>query len=198
MHHRLNLAKNKFHNKSLYSFFICLCLSCLIYGCGKIGRYNHEDNSMPHNQPTTSEESDEEYFQCIKEDEYDLLLKCEICDRSFKSIFLLGNHLRMHTKKSKFICQHCSKGWDTMHALDNHTRTHTGERPFKCPKCTTCFNRKSSLKQHLITHTGERPFKCPKCTTCFNQQSNLNAHIKTQHRNSDTESEPRNKRQKTA
>ncbi|XP_077432907.1 uncharacterized protein LOC144058362 isoform X2 [Vanacampus margaritifer] len=49
-------------------------------------------------------------------------------------------------------CGICNRTYKFMSQYIIHQRIHTGERPFKCPECKRGFSKKSNLNLHLKTH----------------------------------------------
>merc|ERR1719341_1068607 len=49
------------------------------------------------------------------------------------------------------ICQICNKRFKKLFNLKQHVRTHTNERPLKCEHCDKRFNDRSSMNKHVRT-----------------------------------------------
>ena len=47
-------------------------------------------------------------------------------------------------------CNVCDKTFKSPHNLRRHWRTHTGERPYKCPTCGSAFSQDTHLKKHCV------------------------------------------------
>ena len=135
-------------------------------------------------------------------------LKCELCDKTFRSKYHLISHRITHTNSRPFSCDECEKtyrtpsalrghkkavhagikdhicnicqmGFPTPAQLRNHQTRHTGERPHKCTYCKASFRHANSLRFHIRKHTGEKPHVCPHCGRSFRFPGNLKAHIMT-------------------
>ncbi len=135
-------------------------------------------------------------------------LKCDMCDKMFRSKYHLISHRITHTNARPFACDECDKtyrtpsalrghkkavhagikdhvcdvcqmGFPTPAQLRNHQTRHTGERPHKCSYCKATFRHANSLRFHVRKHTGEKPHICPHCGRSFRFPGNLKAHIMT-------------------
>ena len=135
-------------------------------------------------------------------------LKCDLCDKIFRSKYHLISHRITHTNARPFSCNECDKtyrtpsalrghkkavhagikdhicgvcqvGFPTPAQLRNHSTRHTGERPHKCNYCKSAFRHANSLRFHVRKHTGEKPHVCQHCGRNFRFPGNLKAHIMT-------------------
>ncbi|XP_072021250.1 uncharacterized protein [Amphiura filiformis] len=135
-------------------------------------------------------------------------LKCDLCDKMFRSKYHLISHRITHTNARPFACDECDKtyrtpsalrghkkavhdgikdhvcdvcqmGFPTPAQLRNHQTRHTGERPHNCTYCKASFRHANSLRFHIRKHTGEKPHVCPHCGRCFRFPGNLKAHVMT-------------------
>ncbi|XP_066245736.1 zinc finger protein 214-like [Euwallacea similis] len=105
-------------------------------------------------------------------------LKCDICDKSFSTLWNMQRHKLNHTGEKRFECPYCQMRYSQKHIMEKHIRSrHTGERPFKCDQCPKTFTAKSNLNSHYKTHQGIRPYTCDICGHTFGQKSNLKKHI---------------------
>ncbi|CAH1772667.1 unnamed protein product [Owenia fusiformis] len=80
---------------------------------------------------------------------------CHICDKSFKTINMLKQHIAGHANTRPFVCEYCDAGFTTAQALKLHKRTHTQERPYVCGLCGDTFARSDHQKQHMKTHKDD-------------------------------------------
>lgn len=103
---------------------------------------------------------------------------CDICNKSFVSIYSLRTHTRMHLNVKDFHCKFCPKTFTWSGDLVHHENTHTGIKPHHCPYCNYSSIQKTQLTTHLRVHTGEKPYKCKFCDKSFAQGSSCTSHEK--------------------
>lgn len=113
--------------------------------------------------------------------------KCEICEKSFDKNWQLNRHIKVfHLNVKNYICSYCNRGFKQLYHLQEHVTSHTGERKFKCNICTKTFSRMSSQRKHMKAHEsapGEKskksPFLCPICGKKFPYSNGAQRHIRT-------------------
>ncbi|XP_050314270.1 zinc finger protein 723-like [Anthonomus grandis grandis] len=104
---------------------------------------------------------------------------CTICNKTFKSKYILNVHLKRHKFKGQFLCPLCGKGFNSQGCLNRHTRVHTGEKNYQCEICQKRFPSSNNLNIHLRTHTGVKPYLCNLCGKAFSNRTGLNFHVRT-------------------
>ncbi|XP_063978765.1 zinc finger and BTB domain-containing protein 17-like isoform X2 [Diachasmimorpha longicaudata] len=110
-------------------------------------------------------------------------LKCEICQKSFKSQFQLLRHNRLkHAREEditvrNFPCDLCPKRFPDQNSLAKHRKTHTGDRPFQCLECHEQFPTANSLRRHMNLHNPDsKPLPCIYCGRRFIDKPTLQKH----------------------
>lgn len=107
------------------------------------------------------------------------ILKCDICDKSFKSYLGLQCHRTIHTGDRPFQCDICKKAFALLSYLKTHLRFHSGEKPELCPKCGQGFATKSRLSLHLRRHNGDlKRQTCSVCGQGFMYPNQLTIHMR--------------------
>ncbi|KAG7190062.1 hypothetical protein KM043_006204 [Ampulex compressa] len=110
-------------------------------------------------------------------------LKCDVCNKSFKTSFQLLRHNRLkHAREEdittrNFPCDLCPKRYPDQNSLARHRKTHTGDRPFQCLECHKNFPTSTALRRHLTLHNSQsRPLPCIYCGRRFVEKSSLAKH----------------------
>ena len=94
--------------------------------------------------------------------------KCSVCERGFKTLASLQNHVNTHTGTKPHHCKFCESAFTTSGELVRHVRyRHTHEKPHKCHECDYASVELSKLKRHIRCHTGERPYQVSSITRKF-------------------------------
>ncbi|XP_056879973.1 zinc finger E-box-binding homeobox 2-like isoform X3 [Takifugu flavidus] len=125
-------------------------------------------------------------------DDFAQLLTCPYCDRGYKRVSSLKEHIKYRHEKNEesFSCSLCSEVFTSRTQLERHTSTHkaSGEqlpllneaaanRKFKCSECGKAFKYKHHLKEHLRIHSGEKPYECSNCKKRFSHSGSYSSHI---------------------
>ncbi|XP_026674129.1 zinc finger protein 62-like isoform X2 [Ceratina calcarata] len=110
-------------------------------------------------------------------------LKCDICNKSFKTSFQLLRHNRLkHAREEdittrNFPCDLCPKRYPDQNSLARHRKTHTGDRPFQCLECHKNFPTSTALRRHMTLHNSQsRPLPCIYCGRRFVDKASLVKH----------------------
>ena len=97
-----------------------------------------------------------------------VLLKCEICDKEYKSKQGLGNHFKnVHNFNliKEHQCNICQSGFDLQSQLTWHMKiAHENKKQHKCDSCNKCFSIIGSLKIYINSvHNVEKDHHCDTC-----------------------------------
>lgn len=76
----------------------------------------------------------------------------------------------------RHTCEVCLKSFSSIYRLNVHRPVHSSARPFQCHKCDKTFKRKNDLKDHQLIHIVMKVFKCGQCKQKFLLRSQLIAH----------------------
>lgn len=107
------------------------------------------------------------------------ILKCDICEKSFKSPLGLQCHRTIHTGDRPYQCDICTKSFALFNYLKTHMRFHTGEKPELCTKCGQGFATKSRLSLHMRRHNGDlKRQTCSICGQGFMYPNQLTIHMR--------------------
>ncbi|XP_048861883.1 zinc finger E-box-binding homeobox 2-like isoform X1 [Brienomyrus brachyistius] len=125
-------------------------------------------------------------------DAFAQLLTCPYCDRGYKRLTSLKEHIKYRHEKNEesFSCPLCSYTFAYRTQLERHMVTHkpardqhqllnpgAGNRKFKCTECGKAFKYKHHLKEHLRIHSGEKPYECSNCKKRFSHSGSYSSHI---------------------
>ncbi|XP_029386061.1 zinc finger E-box-binding homeobox 2a isoform X2 [Echeneis naucrates] len=126
-------------------------------------------------------------------DDFAQLLTCPYCDRGYKRLTSLKEHIKYRHEKNEdlsFPCPLCADAFSHRAQLERHMTTHkpatdqplmlseeAGNRKFKCSECGKAFKYKHHLKEHLRIHSGEKPYECSNCKKRFSHSGSYSSHI---------------------
>ncbi|XP_053295524.1 zinc finger E-box-binding homeobox 2a isoform X3 [Pleuronectes platessa] len=123
-------------------------------------------------------------------DDFAQLLTCPYCDRGYKRLTSLREHIKYRHEKNEesFACPLCSDTFGHRTQLERHMTSHkaprdqplseeAGNRKFKCSECGKAFKYKHHLKEHLRIHSGEKPYECSNCKKRFSHSGSYSSHI---------------------
>ena len=108
-------------------------------------------------------------------------LICEICQKSFSTMYYFRHHQYLHSGETPYVCEICNKGFHRKQQLKCHQYSHSGKKPFSCDVCGKAFVRRDILQEHVRIHTGEKPFMCDVCYRRFTQRQHLKYHLENVH-----------------
>ncbi|XP_028248934.1 zinc finger E-box-binding homeobox 2a isoform X2 [Parambassis ranga] len=125
-------------------------------------------------------------------DDFAQLLTCPYCDRGYKRLTSLKEHIKYRHEKNEesFTCSLCPDSFSHRTQLERHMTSHkpsqdqplllnegAGNRKFKCNECGKAFKYKHHLKEHLRIHSGEKPYECSNCKKRFSHSGSYSSHI---------------------
>ncbi|CAG9822322.1 unnamed protein product [Phaedon cochleariae] len=103
--------------------------------------------------------------------------ECDVCQKRFKFLCTLTQHYAVHTGIKAFQCDICFTKFGFKSNLYSHVKVHhSSERDFECDICHKTIHSKGGFARHLRLHTGERPFECQICQKTFTTNGNLTLH----------------------
>ncbi|XP_026140785.1 zinc finger and BTB domain-containing protein 41-like isoform X1 [Carassius auratus] len=104
--------------------------------------------------------------------------RCHVCDLTFSSLFLLREHLNMHTGVRPYRCDECGKQFCQLVNYRTHLRSHSQKASIHCRVCSTIFETEEQLKQHLDTNHFEKEFyQCDFCKQIFTDLDMCKGHV---------------------
>ncbi|TSM60535.1 Zinc finger E-box-binding homeobox 2 [Bagarius yarrelli] len=152
-----------------------------------------EESSRLSTPEANSQDDNENDLSLRTPDDFAQLLTCPYCDRGYKRLTALKEHIKYRHEKNEesFPCQLCSDTFAYRTQLDRHMAIHrpsrdqqppvmnegTGNRKFKCTECGKAFKYKHHLKEHLRIHSGEKPYECSNCKKRFSHSGSYSSHI---------------------
>lgn len=113
----------------------------------------------------------------VKCEQMDYDLKCDLCNKEFKTKSNLQQHRLVHMERTReFSCHVCGKMFFTKGSLSTHISTHEDSKPYKCEFCPMAFRARGNLQSHKSLHSGIKPFVCEQCGKSFRVKRHLKSH----------------------
>ncbi|XP_042628428.1 zinc finger and BTB domain-containing protein 41-like isoform X1 [Cyprinus carpio] len=104
--------------------------------------------------------------------------RCHVCDLTFSSLFLLREHLNMHTGVRPYRCDECGKQFCQLVNYRAHLRSHSQKASIHCRVCSNTFETEDQLQQHLDTNHFEKEFyQCDFCKQIFTDLDVCKGHV---------------------
>ena len=113
---------------------------------------------------------------------HEILYRCEVCEKQYKSKRGLELHAINHSDK-KLKCNLCEKSFVTKLQLNDHMATHTGIDNYHCPQCSLGFKHKTNWYRHMKTCQNKLTVMCSFCSKVFATNEYLKQHIRMKHEN---------------
>lgn len=107
---------------------------------------------------------------------------CKHCDKSFKGIWSIRNHIKVHyaDNKSKFSCllKGCTKVFLTLKDLRAHIALHGEYSKQVCSECGLLLSDKFNLQKHINrVHLKIKNFFCDLCSYSSMMRSSMANHM---------------------
>ncbi|XP_052002810.1 zinc finger protein 33B-like [Xyrauchen texanus] len=105
---------------------------------------------------------------------------CHVCDLTFTSLFLLREHMNMHTGARPYRCDECGKQFCQLINYRAHLRSHSQKASIHCHVCSTIFETIEQFQKHLDTNHFEKQFyQCDFCKQIFINLEVCQDHVET-------------------
>lgn len=121
--------------------------------------------------------------------QHKILLNCNVCGKSYKSLNNLKYHLKIHFDENYYrICDLCGKSvskWKLKRHIERHDpkkKTLKSEKSFLCRFCGLVFNKINNRTSHekrihkTKANLGLENFKCIDCSSVFRTKEELREH----------------------
>lgn len=86
-------------------------------------------------------------FIRVQEGESNLYV-CTICEKSFRALSGIKNHMARHAGTEKYRCLICQKSFVQLHHFTGHMALHDPTRMVKCRFCLKPFAYKTNCHRH--------------------------------------------------
>ncbi|XP_065664939.1 zinc finger protein 808 isoform X3 [Hydra vulgaris] len=105
---------------------------------------------------------------------------CQTCHKAFRQKANLQRHEMIHNKERKSLtCELCQKSFRCLWSLKQHVKNHPERTSFSCTFCGETFDEKAQLLRHYIVHKGITVYSCCICLQKYQSKDNLLAHMTT-------------------
>ena len=105
---------------------------------------------------------------------------CQTCNKAFRQKANLQRHEMIHNKERKSVnCEVCQKSFRCLWSLKQHMKNHPETPPFGCTVCGETFEDKVQLSSHHVIHSGITVYSCRICSQNYQSKDNLLAHMTT-------------------
>ncbi|XP_044727365.1 gastrula zinc finger protein XlCGF7.1-like [Chrysoperla carnea] len=129
-------------------------------------------------QTVTKSETRSDTCEDIKDDENVELFTCEKCNKEYKKVWVLGQHMHRKHKAKALKCNKCElKFYHPLHLKEHQDLTHNPQN-LTCNTCKKVLVNIYELKRHKFrTHS----LHCKYCDKPFKDKCSLKNHIKEEH-----------------
>ncbi|XP_072028507.1 uncharacterized protein [Amphiura filiformis] len=153
-------------------------------GPSTMQRADHQGNKPSSNQKKCKEKKPKPRNRKKKHLESDKQA-CHICNKPYKSISSLREHVEAEHEGKKHVCHICglTTKWETNLKIHLRKLHNVGPEPLKkeirrhCDKCNIVFSSNKLLYKHLTdVHKIAEPYTCPCCPNTFKDIMGLTLH----------------------
>ena len=108
--------------------------------------------------------------------------QCQVCEKGFKKLRYLKEHVKIHINDSLYQCDKCPKKLRSMKILRMHVANvhNVTDSTHVCAICSAEYKRIYDLKRHLKIHS-EKKYICQFCSKSFHLKQYKTSHEKHCH-----------------